>query len=80
MEFKTLPFILAVLRAGIKQVRVMESLQDMVGSFGFQGTLLTHIQLAVDQNPQIPFYRDALQPLVPNLYVYPGLLLLRCRI
>jgi len=52
-----------------------------VGPFGFQSTLLTHIELAINQNPQILFCRDAFQPLCAcNLYVYPGLRHLRCRI
>jgi len=27
----------------------------MIGPSGSQGTLLTHLQLAISQNPQIPF-------------------------
>ena len=42
---------------------VPDAPQDMVGPPGCQGTLLTHIQLAVDQNPQIPFLSAAFQPL-----------------
>lgn len=40
--------------------------QDMVGYCDYQGTLLTHIQLAVNQNPQIFFHRAALQSFVPQ--------------
>lgn len=43
---------------------VYDALQDMVGSFGYQGTLLTCIQFVVNQNPHIPFFRAVLQPLV----------------
>lgn len=38
--------------------------QDMVGLLGCQGTLLAHIQLAINQNPQVPFHRAVLQPLI----------------
>lgn len=37
--------------------------QDMVGPFGCKGTLLAYVQLDADQNPQIPFWEFALQPL-----------------
>ena len=37
------------------------------GPLGCQGTLLAQIQLAVNQNPQTPFCRAALQPLFPQL-------------
>ncbi|KAK4810542.1 hypothetical protein QYF61_004505, partial [Mycteria americana] len=50
------------------------SLLDTVGPFGCQGTLLTHIELTINQTPQILFCRAILQPLVPpSLYVHPGL-------
>lgn len=37
-----------------------------VGPFGCQGTQLTHIQFVVNQDPQIPVHRAALQPLIPQ--------------
>lgn len=40
--------------------------QDTVGPFDHQGTLLTHIELTINQTPQIPFCRAALQLLVPR--------------
>lgn len=40
--------------------------QVMVAPFGSQGTLLAHPELTWSQNPQIPFCRAALQPLVPQ--------------
>lgn len=43
-------------------------------SFWLQGTLLAPIQLAIRQNPQTSFHRDALQPLVPLLYTEAELL------
>lgn len=45
---------------------VLDALQEMVGLFGSQGTLLTHIQLAIHQKPQIPFWVAVLQPLIPH--------------
>ena len=42
-----------------------EAPQCLVGP---QGTLLTHIQFAFSQNPQMPFHRAVLQPSSP----YPG--------
>lgn len=43
------------------------------GPLGCKGMLLTHIQIPLNQNPQIPLCRAALQPLNPSLYVGPGL-------
>ncbi|KAK4806787.1 hypothetical protein QYF61_005583 [Mycteria americana] len=43
---------------------VLDAPQDTVGPFGCQGTLLTHIQLAINLDPQISFRGAALQPLV----------------
>ncbi|KAK4815415.1 hypothetical protein QYF61_001403 [Mycteria americana] len=45
-----------------------------------QGTLLTHIEPAVDQLPQTPFCRAALQPLLSQSICVPALLRPRCRI
>lgn len=43
------------------------------GPLGCKGMLLTHIQIPLNQNPQIPLCRAALQPLNPSLYIGPGL-------
>ncbi|KAK4821026.1 hypothetical protein QYF61_012112 [Mycteria americana] len=40
--------------------------QDAIGFLGHLGTLLAHIQLAVDQHPQVLFHRAAFQPLFPK--------------
>ena len=49
--------------------------QDAVCPLGCQGTLLTHIEPAVDQHPQIPFCRAALQPLLSQSVLVPGVTL-----
>jgi len=43
-----------------------EGTQGMVSPLSCWGTLLTHIQLTVNQNPQIPFCATALQSLFPQ--------------
>ncbi|KAK4815602.1 hypothetical protein QYF61_004817 [Mycteria americana] len=40
--------------------------QDAIGFLGHLGTLLAHIQLAVNQHPQVLFHRAAFQPLFPK--------------
>jgi len=40
--------------------------QDAVGLLGHLGTLLAHVQLAVDQHPKILFHRAAFQSLFPK--------------
>lgn len=40
--------------------------QDVAGSFGCQGKLLTRIQLGLNHSLQVPFSRAALQPLNPH--------------
>lgn len=40
--------------------------QGIVGPFGFQGIQLTHIQFAVNQDPQIPVHGVAFQLLIPQ--------------
>lgn len=40
--------------------------QGMVGPFGCHGTMLTNIQLPINQNLQIPFCGAALRPLTPQ--------------
>ncbi|KAK4806181.1 hypothetical protein QYF61_001104 [Mycteria americana] len=50
---------------------VLDAPQDTVGPFGCQGTRLTHIQLAINPNPQVSFRGAALQPLVPQFVCIP---------
>lgn len=38
--------------------------QDTFGPFGCQGKLLAQTELAINQNPKMPFHRTALQPLL----------------
>lgn len=40
--------------------------QGRVGPFSHQGTLLTHTDLTINQNSQIPSCRATFQPLVPQ--------------
>jgi len=48
---------------------IPDTSQDAVGLLGHLGTLLAHVQLAVDQHPKILFRRAAFQPLLPKLVV-----------
>ncbi|KAK4820534.1 hypothetical protein QYF61_000205 [Mycteria americana] len=45
---------------------IFDTSQDAIGLLGHLGTLLAHIQLAVDQHPQVLFHRAAFQPLFPK--------------
>lgn len=54
--------------------------QDTVTLHGCLSRLLTHVQLAVNQNSQISFSGAAPQPIIPTLYVQPELPLPRCTI
>ncbi|KAK4832371.1 hypothetical protein QYF61_022226 [Mycteria americana] len=47
--------------------------QDAVGLLGHLGTLLAHIQPAVDQHPQVLFCEAAFQPLFPKPVALHGL-------
>jgi len=38
-----------------------------VGFLGCKGALLAHVQLAIQQYPQVFFGRDALNPFIPQL-------------
>jgi len=40
--------------------------QDAIGLLGHLGTLLAHVQLAVDQHPKVLFHQAAFQPLLPK--------------
>ncbi|PKU39453.1 rna-directed dna polymerase from mobile element jockey- hypothetical protein [Limosa lapponica baueri] len=46
--------------------------QDAVGLLGHLGTLLAHVQPAVDQHPQVLLCQAALQPLCPKLLELHG--------
>lgn len=54
---------------------MFHSPQDVVCSLGCQGTLLTHIDPALNQHPHIPFCRDALQPLPSQFILVPSIIL-----
>ncbi|KAK4815935.1 hypothetical protein QYF61_010192 [Mycteria americana] len=45
---------------------VFDTSQDAVGFLGHLGTLLAHIQVAVNQHPQVLFHQAAFQPLFPK--------------
>ena len=45
---------------------ISDTSQDVVGLLGHLGTLLAHIQPAVDQHPQVLFHWAAFQPLSPK--------------
>ncbi|KAK4810956.1 hypothetical protein QYF61_013364, partial [Mycteria americana] len=45
---------------------------NVVCPLGCQGTLLTHVEPIVNQHPQIPFCRAALQPLLSQFILVPG--------
>ncbi|KAK4814498.1 hypothetical protein QYF61_020860 [Mycteria americana] len=45
---------------------IFDTSQDAIGFLGRLGTLLAHIQLAVNQHPQVLFRQAAFQPLFPK--------------
>ncbi|KAK4821753.1 hypothetical protein QYF61_000814, partial [Mycteria americana] len=45
---------------------IPDTSQDAIGFLGHLGTLPAHIQLAVDQHPQVYFRQAAFQPLFPK--------------
>ncbi|GAB0187963.1 hypothetical protein GRJ2_001261600 [Grus japonensis] len=45
---------------------VSDTSQDALGLLGYLGTLLAHVQLAVNHHPQVLFCWAAFQPLFPN--------------
>ncbi|KAK4818807.1 hypothetical protein QYF61_019736 [Mycteria americana] len=45
---------------------IVDTSQDAIGFLGHLGTLLAHIQPAVNQHPQVLFHRGAFQPLFPK--------------
>ncbi|KAK4815167.1 hypothetical protein QYF61_017663 [Mycteria americana] len=45
---------------------IADTSQDAIGFLGHLGTLLAHIQAAVDQHPHVLFRRAAFQPLFPK--------------
>ena len=53
---------------------ISDTSQDAVGLLGHLGTLLAHLQLAVDQQPQVLFCQAAFQPLFPKPVALHGVL------
>ncbi|KAK4830406.1 hypothetical protein QYF61_010937 [Mycteria americana] len=51
---------------------IFDTSQDAVGFLGHLGTLLAHIQVAVNKHPQVLFCRAAFQPLFPKPVVLHG--------
>ncbi|GAB0179134.1 hypothetical protein GRJ2_000378700 [Grus japonensis] len=51
---------------------IPDTSQDAVGRLGHLGTLLAHIQLAVNQHPQVLFGQAAFQPLFPKSVALSG--------
>ncbi|KAK4825874.1 hypothetical protein QYF61_003148 [Mycteria americana] len=45
---------------------IFDTSQDAIGFLGHLGTLLAHVQLAVNQHPQVLFCQAAFQPLFPK--------------
>ncbi|KAK4823331.1 hypothetical protein QYF61_000933 [Mycteria americana] len=45
---------------------IFDTSQDAIGFLGHLGTLLAHIQVAVNQHPQVLFHQAAFQPLFPK--------------
>jgi len=54
---------------------ISDTSQDAVGLLGHLGTLLAHLQAAVDQNPQALFHQAAFQPLLPKPVALHGVVL-----
>ncbi|KAK4823178.1 hypothetical protein QYF61_027082 [Mycteria americana] len=53
---------------------ISDTSQDAVGLLGHLGTLLAHIQLAIDQHPQVLFCQAAFQPLFPKPVALQGVI------
>ncbi|KAK4816338.1 hypothetical protein QYF61_015652 [Mycteria americana] len=51
---------------------IFDTSQDAIGFLGHLGTLLAHIQAAVNQHPQVLFHWAAFQPLFPKPVVLHG--------
>ncbi|KAK4817644.1 hypothetical protein QYF61_023234 [Mycteria americana] len=51
---------------------IFDTSQDAIGFLGHLGTLLAHIQAAVNQHPQVLFCQAAFQPLFPKPAVLHG--------
>ena len=49
-----------------------DAAQDPDGFWGFEGTLLAHIQLAIHQYPQDIFSRAVLYPFIPQFTLIEG--------
>ncbi|CAM9287055.1 unnamed protein product, partial [Bubo scandiacus] len=53
---------------------ISDTSQDAVGLLGHLGTLLAHIQLAVNQHPQVLYCQAAFQPLFPKPVALHGVM------
>ncbi|KAK4828007.1 LOW QUALITY PROTEIN: hypothetical protein QYF61_022784 [Mycteria americana] len=56
---------------------IADTSQDAVGFLGHLGTLLAHIQPAVDQQPQVLFHQAAFQPLFPKPVALHGVVVMQ---
>ncbi|KAK4810846.1 hypothetical protein QYF61_008818 [Mycteria americana] len=54
---------------------IFDTSQDAIGFLGHLGTLLAHIQAAVNQHPQVLFCQAAFQPLFPKPVALHGVVL-----
>ncbi|CAN0300535.1 unnamed protein product [Bubo scandiacus] len=54
---------------------ISDTSQDAIGLLGHLGTLLAHIQLAVDQHPQVLFHQAPFQPLFPKPVALHGVVM-----
>ncbi|KAK4814173.1 hypothetical protein QYF61_010005 [Mycteria americana] len=53
---------------------ISDTSQDAIGFLGHLGTLLAHIQVAIDQHLQVLFHRAAFQPLFPKPVALHGVI------
>ncbi|KAK4806539.1 hypothetical protein QYF61_021375 [Mycteria americana] len=60
-------------------VTISDRSQDALGLLSHPGTLLAHIQPAVDQHPQVLFCWAAFQPLFPKPGALQGVVWAKCR-
>ncbi|TRZ07060.1 hypothetical protein HGM15179_020047 [Zosterops borbonicus] len=63
---------LAEIDADSMESDTFHSGQDAIGPLGYLRTLPAHVQLAIDQYPQVPFCLANVQPLCPQPAVLQG--------
>jgi len=51
---------------------ISDTSQDAIGLLGHQGTLLAHVQLSVNEHPQVCFFYTVFQSLYPKPVTLPG--------